>query len=59
MFPSRNVGVGAGLLNGLENIIAAVGTYILGISFAVGFPYLIIFAFVGGISGLILTKRGY
>ncbi|HHY67524.1 MFS transporter [Kyrpidia sp.] len=59
MFPSRNVGIGAGLLNGLENIIAAVGTYILGISFAIGFPYLIIFAFVGGISGLVLTKRGY
>ncbi|MED1205453.1 MFS transporter [Heyndrickxia acidicola] len=59
MFPSRNVGAGAGLLNGLENIIAAVGTYILGISFNIGFPYLIIFAFVGGISGLILAKKGY
>lgn len=59
MFPSRNVGVGAGWLNGLENIISAVGTYILGISFAVGFPYLIIFAVVGGICGLILAARGY
>ncbi|MCL6516137.1 MFS transporter [Alicyclobacillus sp.] len=59
MFPSQNVGVGAGYLNGLENIISAVGTYILGISFAVGFPYLIIFAVVGGISGLILAARGY
>lgn len=59
MFPSQNVGAGAGLLNGLENIIAAIGTYILGISFSIGFPYLIIFAFVGGLSGLILTKKGY
>ncbi|MBX6395832.1 MAG: MFS transporter [Alicyclobacillaceae bacterium] len=59
MFPSRNVGTGAGLLNGLENIIAAVGTYILGISFNVGFPYLIIFALIGGVSGLVLAKRGY
>ncbi|UOF91983.1 MFS transporter [Fodinisporobacter ferrooxydans] len=59
MFPSQNVGAGAGLLNGLENIIAAVGTYILGISFSIGFPYLIIFALIGGISGLILAKRGY
>ncbi|SFU48310.1 MFS transporter [Alicyclobacillus macrosporangiidus] len=59
MFPSQNVGVGAGYLNGLENIISAIGTYILGISFAVGFPYLIIFAVVGGISGLILAARGY
>lgn len=59
MFPRQNVGVGAGYLNGLENIISAVGTYILGISFAVGFPYLIIFAVVGGISGLILAARGY
>ncbi|SFU60089.1 MFS transporter [Alicyclobacillus macrosporangiidus] len=59
MFPRQNVGVGAGYLNGLENIISAIGTYILGISFAVGFPYLIIFAVVGGISGLILAARGY
>lgn len=59
MFPSQNVGIGAGLLNGLENIIAAVGTYILGLSFNVGFSYLIIFALIGGISGLILAKRGY
>jgi sugar phosphate permease len=59
MFPSKNVGVGAGYLNGLENIISAIGTFILGISFAVGFPYLIIFAVVGGISGLILAARGY
>jgi sugar phosphate permease len=59
MFPSQNVGIGAGLLNGLENIIAAVGTYILGISFTVGFSYLIIFALIGGVSGLILAKRGY
>ncbi|WCK55301.1 MFS transporter [Aneurinibacillus sp. Ricciae_BoGa-3] len=59
MFPSRSVGTGAGLLNGLENIIAAVGTYILGISFSIGFPYLITFALIGGISGLILAKRGY
>ncbi|GIM45998.1 MFS transporter [Collibacillus ludicampi] len=59
MFPSHNVGTGAGLLNGLENIIAAIGTYILGISFSVGFTYLIIFALIGGLSGLILAKRGY
>jgi sugar phosphate permease len=59
MFPSKSVGVGAGYLNGLQNIISAIGTYILGISFAVGFPYLIIFAIVGGISGLILAARGY
>jgi sugar phosphate permease len=59
MFPSRNVGVGAGWLNGLENIISAIGTYILGISFSVGFPYLITFAIVGGICGLILAARGY
>lgn len=59
MFPSHNVGTGAGLLNGLENIIAAIGTYILGVSFTIGFAYLIIFALIGGISGLILAKRGY
>ncbi|RYL88852.1 MFS transporter [Sporolactobacillus sp. THM7-4] len=59
MFPSKSVGVGAGLLNGLENIISAVGTFILGISFTIGFPYLITFALVGGLSGLILAKRGY
>ncbi|WKB36581.1 MFS transporter [Terrilactibacillus sp. S3-3] len=59
MFPSKSVGAGAGLLNGLENIISAVGTFILGVSFTVGFSYLIIFAAIGGISGLILAKRGY
>jgi sugar phosphate permease len=59
MFPSHNVGIGAGLLNGLQNIIAAIGTYILGISFSIGFTYLIIFALIGGLSGLILAKRGY
>jgi sugar phosphate permease len=59
MFPSHNVGIGAGLLNGLQNIIAAIGTYILGISFSIGFTYLIIFALIGGLSGLILVKRGY
>lgn len=59
MFPSRNVGAGAGLLNGLENIISAIGTLILGISFAVGFPYLVIFAVIGGICGLVLASRGY
>lgn len=59
MFPSRNIGAGAGLLNGLENIISAVGTYLLGMSFSFGFQYLIIFATIGGISGLILAKRGY
>ncbi|RYM01747.1 MFS transporter [Sporolactobacillus sp. THM7-7] len=59
MFPSESVGAGAGLLNGLENIISAIGTFILGVSFTIGFPYLIIFALVGGLSGLILAKRGY
>ncbi|MBM7644093.1 sugar phosphate permease [Scopulibacillus daqui] len=59
MFPSKSVGMGAGLLNGLQNIIAAIGTYILGISFSIGFSYLIILALIGGISGLILAKRGY
>ncbi|GGL47631.1 MFS transporter [Sporolactobacillus putidus] len=59
MFPSKSVGAGAGMLNGLENIISAVGTFILGISFTVGFSYLIIFALIGGLSGLVLARKGY
>lgn len=59
MFPKNNVGKGAGWLNGLENIISAVGTYLLGVSFNFGFSYLVVFAFVGGICGLVLAKRGY
>lgn len=59
MFPSKSVGAGAGLLNGLENIISAVGTFILGVSFSIGFSYLIIFALIGGLSGLVLARKGY
>jgi sugar phosphate permease len=59
MFPDHSVGKGAGWLNGIENVISAIGTFILGISFNIGFSYLIIFALVGGICGLILAKRGY
>lgn len=59
MFPSKKVGAGAGLLNGLENIISAIGTFILGVSFNLGFTYLIAFAVIGGVSGLILAKKGY
>jgi sugar phosphate permease len=59
MFPNKSVGSGAGMLNGLENIISAIGTFILGISFTVGFSYLVIFALLGGLSGLILARKGY
>lgn len=59
MFPRKSVGSGAGMLNGLENIISAIGTFILGISFTVGFSYLVIFAMIGGLSGLILARKGY
>ncbi|WP_010631697.1 MFS transporter [Sporolactobacillus vineae] len=59
MFPKKSVGSGAGMLNGLENIISAIGTFILGISFTVGFSYLVIFSLIGGLSGLILARKGY
>lgn len=59
MFPKKSVGSGAGMLNGLENIISAIGTFILGISFTIGFSYLVIFALVGGLSGLVLARKGY
>lgn len=59
MFPKKSVGSGAGMLNGLENIISAIGTFILGISFTIGFSYLVVFALVGGLSGLVLARKGY
>lgn len=53
-----NIGLVYGVALGTETLVSAVGTYIIGVSFAVGFLYMEAFAIVGGVAALVLVAEG-
>lgn len=53
-----NIGVVYGVALATETLISAVGTYIIGVSFSVGFIYMEAFAILGGLASLVLVIEG-
>jgi len=53
-----NIGLVYGIALGTETIVSAVGTYIIGVSFDIGFLYMEAFAIAGGVAALVLVAEG-
>lgn len=53
-----NIGLVYGVALGTETLAAAVGSYIIGVSFDIGFLYMEAFAIAGGVAALILVAEG-
>lgn len=53
-----NIGSVYGVALGAETLVSAVGTYIIGVSFDIGFLYMAAFAIAGGVAALVLVVEG-